>query len=435
MTTISHPLTRFNLSSTARIAVALFVISLAIRAVYLFAVPGLDAAFEGDEIEYHQFAESLSERGEWGSDTARATRAPVTPFAVSLVYIVTGPDPSAARVMGIVVSSLVPGLLFIVGTQFTGNRRIGLLAASAFALYPPAIFYAPQILTENFTSLLVIGSLGTFLWGAKTNSLSAAIVAGILWTILGLNRSVYILTPVAFLLVQLLMSRFHTSDWFWSKKMWLVGIGAFLISLSPWVIRNAIVLDAFVPTTTRFGHLLLMTNGTLDNEDVRSGSYFKNPELFEIDTTVRNEVEKDAIKRDRAIDELSDNWQSLPEPLFNRAKNFWTFRPDPYDSSRTRNDLIMFFIWIPVLVFFFVGPFVRSWRQHWPLLTFILLAFALTLPFWGTPRFRFPVDSLLILGAAAGFVALAGWMRSHMSEGSLLQPVLRWLTDEQPQNP
>ena len=404
MTSTSPRLHRIAVSNTTRVVFALFVISLIIRLAYLLAGLGIDAPLEGDEPDYHTFAVSLSEHGEWGTDEERATRPPATPFVISMVYLLTGPDPSAARVTGVIISSLVPVLLYIVGAQFTRNRRIALLAAFAFALYPPAIFYAPQILTENLVSLLVIAAMGIFLLGSQKNTAIIAVATGVIWAILGQSRSVYILTPVAFLAIQLLVSRFHSDDWFWSRKMWFIGITAFVISLSPWVLRNAIVLDSFVPTTTRFGHLLLMTNGNLNHEDIKSGQYFRDPEIFDIDGVDKNEVEIDKIKRELALDEISKNWKSLPEPIFNRAKNFWTFRPDPYDPSLTRNDLMMSVIWIPVLVFFFLGPFVRSWRHHWPLLTFILLSFALTLPFWGTPRFRFPVDSLLILGATAGFV-------------------------------
>ena len=422
-------LNRLAASKTTRIVVVLIVVSLVIRAAYLFAGPGINAPFDGDELDYHTFATSLSEHGEWGTETARATRPPITPLLMSAVYLVTGPDPSAARVLGVVISALVPGLLYIVGAQFTGSRRIAVLAAFAFALYPPAIFYAPLILTENLTSLLVVAALGSFLWGSQRNTAIAAIVTGVLWTILGLNRSVYFLTPVAFLVIQLLVTRFHAQDWVWSRKMWIVGLAAFVITMSPWVIRNAIVLDAFVPTTTRLGHLLLMTNGTLDHEDVKSGQYFKNPSLFSLDGTGKNEVEIDAIKRDRALVKLRDNWKSLPQPLFNRAKNFWTFRPDPYDPSLTRNDLVMAVIWIHVLVFFFLSSFARSWRRNWPLLTFILLAFALTLPFWGTPRFRFPVDSLLILGAATGFVEIAARVRPRLVNYPVLSRAAGWLSD------
>ena len=424
----STRMSQIGASNTTRVIVTLFVVSLIIRLAYLFIGPGLDAPFHGDEGDYQAYATSLSEHGEWGTDEARATRPPVTPLLMSAVYLVTGPDPSAARVLGVVISSLVPGLLYLLGVQFTRNRRIAILAASAFTLYPPAIFYAPQILAENLASLLVIAALGTFLWGSRKDTAIAAIVTGILWMILGLNRSVFILTPIAFLVIQLLISRLHGQEWFWSRKMWVIGIAAFVISLSPWVIRNAIVLDAFVPTTTRFGHLLLMTNGTLDHEYVKSGAYFKNPELFNLHGPDKNEVEVDAIKRDRALDELSENWKSLPEPVFNRAKNFWTFRPDPYDPSLTRNDLIMGVIWIPVLIFFFSSSFIRSWKRNWPLLTFILLAFALTLPFWGTPRFRFPVDSLLILGAATGFVEIGTKIRPRINGSPLLEPAFRWLS-------
>jgi hypothetical protein len=96
------------------------------------------------------------------------------------------------------------------------------------------------------------------------------------------------------------------------------------------------------------------------------------------------------------------------EALFHRAVNFWTPRPDPYDSTWTANDWVMSLIWFPTLLFSVVSFQRASWKIDWPLLAVIGYAFLVTLPFWGTPRFRFPVDPLIILRALVGVEAAVG---------------------------
>ena len=105
-----------------------------------------------------------------------------------------------------------------------------------------------------------------------------------------------------------------------------------------------------------------------------------------------------------ALSEIRKNWRLLPEPLLNRAKHFWTWRPDPYDSTFTTNDLIMAIIWIPILFFFTFSLFNRKVQTSWPALAIIMYVFVTILPFWGSPRFRFPIDSLIIMLASFSFI-------------------------------
>ena len=68
-------------------------------------------------------------------------------------------------------------------------------------------------------------------------------------------------------------------------------------------------------------------------------------------------------------------------------------------------------IWIPVLLFFIFGIFNLPIRVTLPILLVILYACFMVIPFWGSPRFRFPVDSLIILIAFLGSLKMDifGW--------------------------
>jgi hypothetical protein len=179
--------------------------------------------------------------------------------------------------------------------------------------------------------------------------------------------------------------------------------------MSPWTVHNYLAHGVFLPTESRGGYGLLLTNGMLDDPMVRSGKYTKDhlEELAPLIAQGDSEVEKDNIMRGLAIDSIKRDWRLLPRAVSNRARNFWTTRPDPYDPNWTFNDTVMLLVWGPVLLFALTSSFWRSWRQNWPALTVIAYVFLATLPFWGSPRFRFPVDPIIIIAAAVGFVEFA----------------------------
>ncbi len=95
--------------------------------------------------------------------------------------------------------------------------------------------------------------------------------------------------------------------------------------------------------------------------------------------------------------ELSSNGKIVPKILFERTINFWGSRPDPFDSQVTRNDIILFIIWVPILLLFVSSfRFYRS-MEFWIFMSIIFYAYITTIIFWSSPRFRFPIDSLVII--------------------------------------
>ena len=389
--------------------VGLFFISFAVRAVYLVEVTGIDWPLEGDEGAYHGIATGFVDGEGWGTEGGKSERAPLLSFLLSGVYLLTGNSTSAARWAVVLFSSLVAPVLLLTVYRLVGRSDVALLVAGAWVLYPPSIWYSGRILTETTSALLVVGSLGAYLWAAKGHGGWSVLVAGALFGLLALNRATYLFLPFAFLLAQVALSMFGAVEWSWSRREWVVGLAAFAVVMTPWTVRNYIEHGVFLPHTTQGGELLLITNGTLESPLIREGRYFKNPELRrQVGLESETEVERDSVSRRLALEEMRRNWHLLPEAVLNRAKNFWTTRPDPYDSTWTTNDWIMLAIWCPTLALFAVSSFVRSWRHYWPALWIILYAFLFTLPFWGTPRFRFPVDALIVTGAAVGFLEVSG---------------------------
>ena len=120
-----------------------------------------------------------------------------------------------------------------------------------------------------------------------------------------------------------------------------------------------------------------------------------------------------------AIKKITDHFKNRPSDyarvIGKRIKNFWSWRPDPYDEKWTRNDSIMFLFWIPVLVGLLGSVALVRWRQVWPVFAVVGYSFFIVLPFWSTPRFRFPVDALLVTIAVWSYLKFSKRARRSTS--------------------
>ena len=122
-----------------------------------------------------------------------------------------------------------------------------------------------------------------------------------------------------------------------------------------------------------------------------------------------NKLVVDSIRREMAIERITDHLKNrlgdYALVIGNRIKNFWSWRPDPYDERWTINDSIMLVFWVPVLIGLWISPFVVRLRGVWPVFAVAGYSFLVVLPFWSTPRFRFPIDALLAILAVWSYLS------------------------------
>jgi hypothetical protein len=286
--------------------------------------------------------------------------------------------------------------------------KYGLLVATIICFYPPSIYYADKILTENFASLFVVSSALFLLKHFETKSLLSLLIASLFFILLSLTRSSYLYLPIfliiIFLLRDLLLAENRLTNF--SKTYFFIFC---LIFAMPWTYRNYIIHDEFMPTSSRLGYGLYLANSNLDDEYVQQGAYSKKGDLLKDDNFLKmSEIDQNKIFMSEALDEI----QKKPYFFFSAAKNRFlntlTWRPNPYARENwILSDYIMFFIWVPILILFlfsFKDLYKNFFLLTWSYLFYILLV---SLFFWGVPRLRFPVDPLIIITSVfifSGFV-------------------------------
>lgn len=402
--------------------IVLFLVALLLRLLFVVVFLDIDRPMSGDEGAYHGQGIAFAN---WEYEH-NGERPPILGLTLAFFYRFLGEAPSLGRFVNILISALsVPAILWV-SFAISRSRYVAVGMALIWAVYPPSIWYSGWILTETISSLLVLFYLGAVFTFSGRPTLVHSLLLGAMGGLLILNRSVFILLPFAVLSFHLVAQRFALVPRC-SPFKYLVSLAVFAIVISPWVWENYDTYSKFIPHSTQGGSLLLMSNGNLRHPEIQAGKYFKDPELLKQVSNMNpnNDAEIDSISRSIAINAIMEDPSLLPKPLVNRFRNFWTARPDPYDPLWTFNDTIMVVIWIPVLVMALVGFFCVRWERVWPMWLFLIYSSLMVLPFWGIPRFRFPVDHIVILMACYGTVAMWWYLQERLMGYPYIGSILR----------
>ena len=182
---------------------------------------------------------------------------PGYPFALAGLFKAFGVSITAAKVMNAVLGALTIPLVYGLAHKILG-RGPGLLAAGLFAILPPAITGLPLLWATPLFTFLFVGALWLLVSFPMTsrNGWPALVAFGVVVGLATLTRGQgVVLIPVALL--------------YWSASAgWraatLATAAALLVAVSvitPWTIRNAVELHAFIPISTSSGTVLRIGHG------------------------------------------------------------------------------------------------------------------------------------------------------------------------------
>ncbi|MDB5387994.1 MAG: hypothetical protein JWM11_3640 [Planctomycetaceae bacterium] len=210
----------------------------------------------------------------------------------------------------------------------------------------------------------------------------------------------------------------------WSAVASLAGLA---IVLSPWVVRNAVVIGKPTPATTHGGYTVLLANNpTFYREVLRGtpGAVWEEKSLLAWQQALEQDLKQDGISPSNEV--ARDAWMYrraraniLAEPISflqacsYRSGCFWALAP-----SRAANGLGTFESWCITLFYGLVSVGLvlgvlsmtgTEWDRWRPLLLLPVTLWLTHLVYWTDTRMRTPVVPVLALLAARGFVA----PRSH----------------------
>jgi 4-amino-4-deoxy-L-arabinose transferase-like glycosyltransferase len=227
----------------------------------------------------------------------------------------------AVAVLQSLLSGVAIAAVMVAGRALAG-RRAGIAAGVTLALWPNVVFHASLMLSETLFVTLLSLALAAMLTMVHADRLlpCRAVVAG---TAIGCAMLVrpQVLVVVVAAVLGWALSGLGLRDVLRRSSVLVVGV---VVIVSPWTIRNAVVLDAFVPVSTNDGDNLCVgfhagATGHFDiPEACDTGEfYIDGPEA---------ELRRQSETRQRAIDYIVENPSELPGLSW--KKLYWTYRSD-----------------------------------------------------------------------------------------------------------
>jgi 4-amino-4-deoxy-L-arabinose transferase-like glycosyltransferase len=369
-------------------------------------------------------------------------RAPLWPFIMAGLSLIFGPGDYFARLFLCCIGSGTCVLVYLFARDLF-SQRIGIIAGIAAAIYPELYIYDGWLYTESLYIFLLFaicyvlfriqrartGKIGLWLWcGASLGLLSLTRLNGIL--VIGF--------VIAWAIVMIWLKVLK-------RRPAITGfVAAALLAcvlIAPWTVRNYLVSHSFIPVATGDGTVLL---GAYNDQILTNPSYLgtwidplkSRPDVAKpyplFTCTPPCEVARENAYKDAAIQWIKGHLNLMPNLLTLHFINLWQpatneadLPVDRFPNQRSSQIVLAMMETFPIPIFILavLGLAVTLWK--WRELLFIYAMIALTIGqaiiFYGSARFRAPIEPMLILLAAGAL-----WWLTSRQEGTL-----RWVIERQ----
>ena len=262
-----------------------------------------------DPADYDRIAQSIA-RGHGypatnfaAPGTPSAWRPPAYPTVLAAAYVIGGHNWTLGRLLGALLGVATVLLIFLVA-QLAWDRRVALAAAALAAVFPPLVLMNASLLSESlFLPCELATLLAVLMCRRRGGSVKFAVLAGMLCGVAMLTRPVGIV-----LLIPAAWGILLTAGVGFQRRLRTAAIMtlAAAATVTPWTVRNAVALHAFVPISTEGG---LTFAGTYNDVTSRPGPARGIwtwpgwlPEFRSLFGSARNEAEVDAVLRRRGLD-------------------------------------------------------------------------------------------------------------------------------------
>ena len=258
--------------------VAVFAVALAVRLLLMVATPGFEPLL--DPADYDRHATSIAAGDGYPStiisadkEGPTAFRPPLYPHLLGGVYALTGDSWTAGRVLGALLGALGAVLVGLLGKELWG-RRAGIAAGAVAALSPPLVTLNASLTAESLFVPLEVATLLALLGCTRAErKLPWALGAGVLCGLAILTRGNGLFLLPTLVVATALAGRGARG------RILLAGasVGAAVLTLAPWAVRNSAAFDEPVPLGTQAGIMLAGVYGPLSHGHPESKGSWQLP--------------------------------------------------------------------------------------------------------------------------------------------------------------
>jgi 4-amino-4-deoxy-L-arabinose transferase-like glycosyltransferase len=380
-----------------------------VAVVLLYVVATRSHPLRGDEIFYDETARFWADGKLWwgtapfGEAHPTAWKPPLYPALVGTLYAIFGESPLRAEYVQSLLAAVSVALTWALARRLFGPRP-ALIAAWAVALFPLAFEYYGLLFPEALAVPLTLLLLWIVIERTPTPrlALGAGVVIGI-----GL-----LVRPTSiFLFAGVLAAFVVAAGWRRGAALTAVAVGAAVLVVAPWTVRNYVEQDGLIPISVQDGAVYGTFNAEAAEDDYAWRAFLAAPPevLAERDPDV-SEAEVRSELQSFALDYIEDNPSSVPKAFFwNGIVRFWDLRSpgkaldEVHFQGRSRTvraiGLGMYYLLLPLAA---LGIW-RLRRRRSVVIPVLAVAAAASVTFTviGGTRYRAPLEPLLVVLAAS----------------------------------
>ena len=424
-------------------AISIFCFALLVRVVYNLTVARYYTP-EHDSLFYYTIGQHLLDEHCFCLQPYLPTvyRAPLWPAIIAGIVGLFGQHDYLPRYFLCLVGSGTCVLMYLFGRDLFG-WRIGLLAGAAAAIYPELYIYDGWLYTESLYIFLLLAFCYAVYQLQRNPKPSRWVWSGVLLGLSSLTRPNGLIVLGLFILWALIMGWRKILQWRVTAQA-IVCVSLITVAMiTPWTIRNYNVSHSFVPVATGDGTVLL---GAYNSLSVVAPSYpggflgswinplISSPSIankYSKNCSAPCEVAREEYFKTQAIQWIKNNIRIMPHMLKLHLINMWRLETyesdlpiDRFTNQRSTQLVLKMMKTFPIFVFTLaaLGLLVtlrRRWREFLLIYFVILMTIAENIIFYGIPRFRAPIEPMLILLGAGAI-----WWMTHKEPGTM-----RWMVN------
>ncbi|MBI5574565.1 MAG: glycosyltransferase family 39 protein [Elusimicrobia bacterium] len=371
---------------------SLFFFALLIRLIYV--IPLNPGKLSLDSAEWSQLARDVIEKKHYGDEYT--WRPPGYVLFLAATYVSFGKSVVIVRIIQTVLGSLTCLIIYLIGKKIFCDL-VGKIASVLLSLYPYAIAYAGDILSETFYTFLISITLLSIIIAVEQPSAKNQMFIGVLFGLTALTKAT------------ILPFYFIACFWIWwrtkkIKNAFLAGIFT-LLTICPWTIRNYLHYHKFILIS--FGYGTLWTSNNDETMILETIGEKEQPAASDWDWTPKRykeliklpRIEAEKIFEKEAKEWIKNNPEKFRWLLKKRLIHFWRLYPMMAYKWQKIAAMITSGIYIP-LCFIGIILSIKNFKNT-SLLIFLFIVYTLVhLPFAVLIRYRVPVDPYIIIFAS-----------------------------------
>jgi 4-amino-4-deoxy-L-arabinose transferase-like glycosyltransferase len=389
------------------------VVAGVVRVAYTLAVSA-DFPTVGDAETYHLLAENLAEgsgyvRPREDQPVPTAEFPPLFPGVLAVASLLGADSLTTQKLVTSMLGVVSVGLIGLLCRR-VGGPAVGLTAAALAAVYPMLFQLDGALMAESLYLPLITATLLATYWAIDGRTPFRWAVAGLLAGLAALTRAeALLLVPLLFVPEAV---RHAALDW--RQRSLAVGAAtlAVLVVVSPWLVRNWLTFDRFVPISNNSGTLIAGANcPRVYHGDFRGLWLLSCVEAVE--TEGGNEAERFARYREAGLDYARENLGDVPTVAGIRVLRTFGLhdvngqlrweRLEGRDETWQKAGHRFFLVIAPLAVVGVLLAVRRRWIV-WPLVAPVVLVIFTALISYGNQRFRIAAEPGLLVLASVTIV-------------------------------